>query len=804
MFVTKVSHTFEGIESKVSRKNAKNILKEFGLTNKEADVYLFLAKQEILSGGKIAKQTKIDRSVVYRILKSLQDKGLVEATLESPTRFVAISFEKALDLIVKTKQEEALKVERAKKELLEDWKKVSKAKSQTKIERFLVIEGNKKIHSKILQMIKATRNRLSGILPISGMERAEQFGVFDAVYEHPLKNKIKFQFITDMNKENLEATRLLLPKLKSTIDLRTTTPESKETDMPRLVIRDNEEVMLFTKSKEDIAKRKQNNVCILTNSEALVQTFNGIFESLWRKSTDLIAMIAEIKTGKLTNSETLLVDQNAKKPLENTICSSSKYYGEEAPTKTHTSNILMLTEDERDLLDFASVVGEDFSPDIIKEVTGYSRLKVLKSLIKIESEHKLIQSVGEKFRFVNPETRETVYKDVKPKLRRFYHSLVAQYLEEINATHLEDFAKELAYHYYNSKNPQKAIPYLLKAGKEIGKQFAISEAVKNYSQALEMMGTENIWHEERITALESLADLYASFGEPEKANECYNRAIIIAEDEVRIRRMQRKIRRIRTVEKNGVKIQYYLYGEGKQTILFVWRSTQLMPQIQYFSQKYKVAVMDFEEIWESKNLPTEYTIGLYTENLRAIIEDLQDTNIFLVGIALGGTLAIRYVAEYPGKIAKLSLLATPPKPPIGDSKERKKQLEDFWALALQSPTWGLRNLYERVMAPVWPRPHAKEDNQSKRAKIVNKVPSEIRLITLRLLIEADIRPLLGRINVPTLILHGEKDILPIKDVEYLKESIPGSKLHLFKGASLVSFSEPDKFNKTLEEFFTNN
>jgi pimeloyl-ACP methyl ester carboxylesterase/DNA-binding PadR family transcriptional regulator len=788
----------------VSRKNAKNILKEFGLTNKEADVYLFLAKQEILSGGEIAKQTKIDRSVVYRILKSLQNKGLVEATLESPTRFVAISFEKALDLIVKTKQEEALKVERAKKELLEDWKKVSKAKSQTKIEKFLVIEGNKKIHSKILQMIKATRNRLSGILPISGMERAEQFGVFDAVYEHPLKNKIKFQFITDMNKENIEATRLLLPKLKSTIDLRTTTPESKETDTPRMVIRDNEEVMLFTKTKEDTAKRKQNNICILTNSEALVQTFNGIFESLWRKATDLRAMIAEIKTGKLTNSETLLVDQNAKKPLENTIYSSSKYCEEEAPTETHISSILMLTEDERDLLDFASVVGEDFSPDIIKEVTGYSRLKVLKSLIKIESEHKLIKSVGEKFRFVNPETREALYKDVKPKLRRFYHSLVAQYLEELNAAHLEDFAKELAYHYYNSKNPQKAIPYLLKAGKELGKQLAISEAVKNYSQALEMMGTENIWHEERITALESLADLYALHGEPEKANEYYNRAINVAEDEVRIRRMQRKIRRNRTIEKNGVKIQYYLYGEGKQTILFVWRSTQLMPQIQYFSQKYKVALMDFEEIWESKNLPTEYTIDLYTENLRAIIEDLQDTNIFLVGIALGGTLAIRYVAKYPGKIAKLAVLATPPKPPIGDSKERKKQLEDFWALALQSPTWGLRNLYERVMAPVWPRPQVKEDNQSKRPKIVSKVPSEIRLITLKLLIEADIRPLLGRINVPTLILHGEKDILPMEDVEYLKKSIPGSKLHLFKGASLVSFSEPDKFNKALEEFLTNN
>ena len=783
----------------MSQKNAKNILKDFGLTNKEVAVYLFLAKQEILSGGEIAKQTKIDRSVVYRILKSLQAKGLVEATLESPTRFVAITFEKALDLIIKTRQEEALKVERAKKDLVEDWKKVRRVKSQTQIERFIIIEGNKKIHSKILQMIKSTRNNLSGILPISGMERAEQFGVFDAVHDHPLKNKIQFQFVTEVNKENLEAAKLLLPKLKSAIDLKTATPGSEGTDLPRLVIRDNEEVMFFTKTK-DVAKRKQSNVCILTNSEALVQTFSGIFKSWWRKSADLRSVIVEIETGKIANKHTASIEQTINHPSEDLAYPLSKSTADATPPEAYTSSISLLTEEERDILDFASVVGEEFPPDILEKVSGYSRLKVLKSLIRIESENKLIRSVGEKFRFVNPEIREALYNEVKPKLRRFYHSLAAQYLEESDTAPIEKYAKELAHHYYQSKNPKKAVPYLLTAGKEFGKQFAFSEAVKTYSKALEMMGNEEVWSEERTITIERLGDLNALLGDHEKANECYNQAITIAKDESTERRIQRKIRRKRTIKKDGLKIQYYLYGEGDQTILFVWHSTQLMPQIQHFSQKFKVAIMDFEEIWESKSLPTEYTIDLYTENLRAIIEDLQDTNIFLVGVALGGTLAVRYVAEYQGRVGKLALLATPPKPPIGDSKERKKRLEEFWALALQSPIWGLSNLYEKIMAPIWPRRQAKRDRQSERARIDSKVPPEIRLITLKLLIEADIRPLLGKISVPTLILHGEKDILPVEDVEYLKESISGSKLHIFRGASLVTFSEPEKFNKTLEEF----
>ena len=62
----------------MNNKTAKDLLTDFGLTKKEAEVYLFLAKYEILTGGEIAKQKKIARSLVYRILKSLQNNGLVK------------------------------------------------------------------------------------------------------------------------------------------------------------------------------------------------------------------------------------------------------------------------------------------------------------------------------------------------------------------------------------------------------------------------------------------------------------------------------------------------------------------------------------------------------------------------------------------------------------------------------------------------------------------------------------------------------------------------------------------------------
>jgi sugar-specific transcriptional regulator TrmB/pimeloyl-ACP methyl ester carboxylesterase len=805
--VTKVSHTLQRVVGEVSQKKAKTVLKDFGLTSKEADVYIFLARHEILTGGEIARQTKIARSLVYRILKSLQAKGLVEPTLESPKRFVAVPFEKTLDLIIKTRQEEALLVEKAKKDLLADWRVISKAKPEARIEKFVVIEGSKKIYAKILNMIKDTRNQLSGILPVSAIARAEQIGVFEAVAKHPLKNRIKFQFITEVNSQNAKAMKLLKPKLKAELDLKARNLEPEITSFPIFVIRDKEEAIIFVRPEVEAVTEKQGDVCIYTNCESLVQTFHGIFQNLWQTSTDLTAKIFEIETGKLPKTKLILREQIAEKTLETAeaVALPEKPNRENEFTQACVSKIHLLNEEERDLLEIASIVGEEFSSEMIENVTGSSRARVLQTLANIERNHQLIRSVGDRYRFDNPKIREVLYNEIKPKLKRVYHSLNAKLLEEANKDHLDDFLDELAHQYYRSGNAQKAIPYLLKAGGYLRRNFEFLKAIKSYSDALEMIGNDERWSEERTVALENLGDLHASIGEHEKANEFYTSGIAAAKDEVTGLRMERKIRRRRIIEKDGVRIQYYVYGEGEPTILLVWYSIHFMAQIQHFSQKHRVAIMDFEDAWEYRNLPSEYIVDLYTENLRAIVEDLQASNIFLVGIGVGGTVGIRYVAKYPGKVAKLALAATPPRSLINESEGSKKRLEEFWVLALKDPSWGLKNLYGRVMGHPWSGPFPREDQFSKLQKIwwaVNKVPEEIRLIMNKVLFEADVRPLLGKISVPTLILHGENDMLPLEAAKYMKENIPDSQLHIFEDATLVSMSKPDEFNRVLAEFLT--
>jgi sugar-specific transcriptional regulator TrmB len=278
----------------------RKVLRAFGATEKETEVYIFLAKHGALRSIEISKGIKAHKAEVYRILKSLQTKGLVESTLQFPTRFVAVSFEKVLDSFLKAKREEVDSIEKSKENLLKDWKNINKTELAPPVEKFVVLEGNKIIYARISQMIRDTKTQLSSITTVSGLMRADQFGLFDAAFHHPLRAKIQFRFIIDLSSQNLNAVKTLLKrKMKARFNFKGRIPDL-HLQSPRMVIKDEEEILFFIAPITGTSPLEQDDVCLWTNCKSLVQAFNGVFEDSWRNSTDIQKKIVEIETGKPT------------------------------------------------------------------------------------------------------------------------------------------------------------------------------------------------------------------------------------------------------------------------------------------------------------------------------------------------------------------------------------------------------------------------------------------------------------------------------------------------------------------------
>jgi sugar-specific transcriptional regulator TrmB/pimeloyl-ACP methyl ester carboxylesterase len=799
---------FNELKSIVTQKSTKTILQNFGLTDKQADVYLFLVKRSIAAGGEISKQTKIDRSVIYRILKSLQAKGLVEQTLESPIRFMAVPVDKALDLIIKAKQEEIKAVEKAKKDLIEDLEAIRKTRTEPTIEKFMIIKGKKKIYKKIQQIIKETRSQFYGAFPVSGLVRAEQFGVFDAAYNHPLKTQIKFQLITELDEKNLKAIKILRPKLEDILILKARNPAQSFMPLPRMVMRDEKEVFFFTQPDPEPFSIKKSEICIYTNCESLVQTYLGIFREMWNNSTNIDQTISLIETGKYPKKDTFELGKTIQKEAE-TLQSGLHPFYPITEERSVIAEIEALQELEKDILECAAVIGEEFSPELIEQTIGINHIKLLKKLDDIEQKHKLIIFSGTKYAFSRKVVREVLYRNIAPRLKTEYHTLIARNLEEIYASNLEEIERELSQHYYQSGSAEKSLPLLLKEARKAWNPsdhtFRILEAINYYSQALEMMEkTKKFTEEDKTLAFEKLGELYSIIGQHDKSNLFFEKGIANTSDGAIQERLQNKIRQKVTVKKDGKRTTYSLYGKGDQTILFVGESLHFMTQVHHFAQKYKVAVMNLSEAFEENRRPAEYTMESYVKSLNTIIDNLDSNSIYLMGAALGGTIALHVIAKHNKKVAKLALLATPPKPAFADSPERKRKLDKFWVSAFQSPSWGWNKLKEMIIGAHTGIVDRSQSSLYSARKLIEQVPPEMNLINFKIFLEADNRPLLSKIKIPTLILHGEGnfEIIPLRDFEFMNKRIKGSKRYVFKNSKWVSLTEIDKFNRVLEEFLT--
>ena len=272
---------------KFGEETIQKVLSEFGLTPKETDVYIFLAKHGTLKSREVARQIKKDKAQILRILKSLESKGMVVSTLEIPKRFSATPLEKALDAFVQAKREEAALIESVKRDLLQFWKTSSKSRTEAPLEKFVVLEGDK-IYSKISQIISETKKQISVIANSADLVRAEQKGIFDSISNHPLRTKIQVRFVANTTTQNSNAVKTILKKAASAgINLRGKEPIISQNIFPRLVIRDEEEALLFI-TPEQKKNIRQLETCIWTNCITLVKMFASIFEDSWRNSAEEI------------------------------------------------------------------------------------------------------------------------------------------------------------------------------------------------------------------------------------------------------------------------------------------------------------------------------------------------------------------------------------------------------------------------------------------------------------------------------------------------------------------------------------
>ncbi|OGC07106.1 hypothetical protein A3H38_03570 [candidate division WOR-1 bacterium RIFCSPLOWO2_02_FULL_46_20] len=174
------------------------------------------------------------------------------------------------------------------------------------------------------------------------------------------------------------------------------------------------------------------------------------------------------------------------------------------------------------------------------------------------------------------------------------------------------------------------------------------------------------------------------------------------------------------------------------------------------------------------------------------------TDVYVVGWSMGGWKALDLFAEHRQEIRGLVLVSAFPKYvksadyPCGAPLALLKRLEKKF---LTDYKQGMNYFYDLIF----------KDKQSHHLIDHLPVPERGDLEKwFKRLEHDDLRGLLPTINVPVLLIHGDKDpIVSAQTATYMKDRIKESDLHLLAGVGHAPFLEDkERFNKLLRDFIS--
>jgi pimeloyl-ACP methyl ester carboxylesterase/AraC-like DNA-binding protein len=249
---------------------------------------------------------------------------------------------------------------------------------------------------------------------------------------------------------------------------------------------------------------------------------------------------------------------------------------------------------------------------------------------------------------------------------------------------------------------------------------------------------------------------------------------------------------IQYTRSTNVRIAYQKLGTGTQVIILVngWVSNleevwllpgvaEWLSDLASFSQ---LILFDKRGVGLSDRVPEEELPGVdeRMDDLRAIMDQEGIAKASLFGFSEGGSLAVSFAAAYPERVDKLILYGSyarwtqSPDYPIGIPpavhEKTLAEIDAHWGkpigLPLMAPSVASDPVYQKAWAAFLRK---------------SASPSAARAL-YQMNLSLDVRHLLSRVRVPTLVMHREEDkLIPFSMGEYLAEHIPGAQLTRIPG-----------------------
>lgn len=260
---------------------------------------------------------------------------------------------------------------------------------------------------------------------------------------------------------------------------------------------------------------------------------------------------------------------------------------------------------------------------------------------------------------------------------------------------------------------------------------------------------------------------------------------------------------------DGTPLFYKDWGAGKP-IVFVsswgmnsdlWQY-QMVPMV---SQGFRCVAYDRRGHGRSAQPSQGYDYDTLSDDLAAVIEYLDLSQVVLVGHSMGGGEIVRYLSRHGADRVDRIVLVAPTTPfllqtptnPDGVPREAFDQVRAGWLK--DYPIWLAENVRSFFVADT------SQAMMDWAIRSMTQSSLKALLDCNQAIIETDFRAELPSIRVPALIIQGDTDVSTPLDLTGRKtvKFIPGAQLKVYEGAPHgLMFTHMDRLNSDLIAFIT--
>jgi sugar-specific transcriptional regulator TrmB len=263
---------------------------EYGFTEEEAKVYVFLTAMGPTPARIVARRFGVNRMRAYRVLRALEERGLIQRVMGRPVRYAPAPPEDVLRRSVEETRARLAAMEANEGRVLDDLARVRAREPEAAEEpRFRIYQGRQQVYELLSQMGGRARREVNLVTTSMDLLRLSLWGLDEMLMRLSREGK-RVRLLVQVDESSVEEVERIMESVRI-----------RHISVPspvRFAIVDDGEILTSVAMDDSMSMTTDDDTGLWTNAPSFIAAIKVFYESLWSLAPEARSVIDAMRTGE--------------------------------------------------------------------------------------------------------------------------------------------------------------------------------------------------------------------------------------------------------------------------------------------------------------------------------------------------------------------------------------------------------------------------------------------------------------------------------------------------------------------------